>query len=519
MSYRPDPIVVTTGVGFTLHLFRLAADLISKASSSSPSPSSTAAAASATSAAERGESGGGGASRRTSTTGVFNGRLSLTAGRGVGRNSPSPWGGSSSHHRGGKGSNSAAASAVEESASASEVGGKNEENDEDGDSTTGGAVGRDGAATTRFLPPLSLALHLLLLSYFATACGLSAAGVGPESASFGTAPLGLLSGAAFLSVVTSLRDYGRSRYGRLQRSLSGFGCAVLLAGCTTSLSRSRSSSSSSSAALALDWSTLAAAIVYFGLTLIEIRAFPYPRAKSKDSKATLSRQAILTILRPYFWPDATATSAATNRLLSSLTWLCVALSKACNLTAPILLGRASTALAKGDYGTCIRRVAAYAAVMFAGTFFKESQSLVYLKVAQAAFVQLSEVSFRHLHSLSLDWHLRKKLGEVIRSMDRGIAACDILMKFLFLWLLPAIMECILVCVIFAVYFDYFPLSVSVFFFVFAYMIWTIVLTLWRKKFRKQVAKSDNDWHDKCTDSLINFETVKYFTAEEYEIKR
>jgi ABC-type transport system involved in Fe-S cluster assembly fused permease/ATPase subunit len=45
------------------------------------------------------------------------------------------------------------------------------------------------------------------------------------------------------------------------------------------------------------------------------------------------------------------------------------------------------------------------------------------------------------------------------------------------------------------------------------------VTLWRKKFRKQVAKSDNDWHDKCTDSLINFETVKYFTAEEYEKKR
>jgi len=61
--------------------------------------------------------------------------------------------------------------------------------------------------------------------------------------------------------------------------------------------------------------------------------------------------------------------------------------------------------------------------------------------------------------------------------------------------------------------------VSVFFFVFTYVTWTILVTLWRKKFRKQVAKSDNDWHDRCTDSLINFETVKYFTAEEYEKKR
>jgi ABC-type transport system involved in Fe-S cluster assembly fused permease/ATPase subunit len=145
--------------------------------------------------------------------------------------------------------------------------------------------------------------------------------------------------------------------------------------------------------------------------------------------------------------------------------------------------------------------------------------LVYLKVAQAAFVQLSEDSFKHLHSLSLDWHLIKKLGEVIRSMDRGIAACDSLMKYCFLMLVPAAFECIMVTIIFATYFDCFSLAVAVFFFVFAYVVLTILLTLWRRKFRKQMAKSDNDWHDKCTDSLINFETVKYFTAEEYELKR
>jgi ABC-type transport system involved in Fe-S cluster assembly fused permease/ATPase subunit len=104
-------------------------------------------------------------------------------------------------------------------------------------------------------------------------------------------------------------------------------------------------------------------------------------------------------------------------------------------------------------------------------------------------------------------------------MDRGILACDTLMKYLFLWMLPAIAECILVCVIFASYFKYLPLALTIFSFVFIYMTWTIVVTLWRKKFRKSVAKSDNDWHDKCTDSLINFETVKYFTAERYEIER
>lgn len=144
---------------------------------------------------------------------------------------------------------------------------------------------------------------------------------------------------------------------------------------------------------------------------------------------------------------------------------------------------------------------------------------MYLKVKQAAFIQLSQTAFGHLHTLSLDWHLRKKLGEVLRSMDRGISACDTLMNYLFLWLVPAIAECIIVCIIFATYFQYLPLGVTVFYFVFVYVVWTIVLTVWRKKFRKALVFHDNEWHDRFTDSMINFETVKFFTAEHYEMER
>jgi len=208
-----------------------------------------------------------------------------------------------------------------------------------------------------------------------------------------------------------------------------------------------------------------------------------------------------------------------NRTRAVTTWLCVALSKACSLTAPLFLGKASSALSKFDYEGCARNAAIFGAIQFSSSMFKECQSLIYLKVAQAAFVQLSEVSFYHLHSLSFDWHLKKKLGETIRSMDRGIIACDSLMKYLFLWMVPAVVESILVCVIFGAYFDYLPLALTIFVFVFVYMAWTIMVTLWRKKFHKKVAKSDNEWHDISTDSLINFETVKYFTAEKYEIER
>ena len=135
-------------------------------------------------------------------------------------------------------------------------------------------------------------------------------------------------------------------------------------------------------------------------------------------------------------------------------------------------------------------------------------------------------------------------------MDRGIQACDTLMRYLFLYMIPALAECVLVVIIFASYFDYFPIAVNVFLFVYAYVMITIILTVWRKKFRyryvvlegylvfhesnvsickqplkysicscSSVAKSDNDWHDKATDSLVNFEIVKYFTAEEYEMQK
>jgi ABC-type multidrug transport system fused ATPase/permease subunit len=270
----------------------------------------------------------------------------------------------------------------------------------------------------------------------------------------------------------------------------------------------------------VDYVTLSCLIVYAILAITEGRVCRYPRVITKEGKkAKLNKVMLLKILKPYFWPHATATSAAINRVRAITTWLCVASAKACSLSSPIYLGKALTALTRSDYELTIRYAVYYALLQLASSTFKECQSLVYLKVAQAAFVQLSEETFQHLLNLSLDWHLIKKLGEVIRSMDRGIAACDSLMKYCFLMLLPAIFECIMVTIIFATYFDCFSLAVAVFFFVFAYVVLTILLTLWRRRFRKQMAKSDNDWHDKCTDSLINFETVKYFTSEEFEIKR
>ena len=372
-----------------------------------------------------------------------------------------------------------------------------------------------------------------------------------NDAVYSAIPLGASTVGVFFGLWVSIRDYNRMRFSFAQRLCFVFSTAITMLGCIVLVSSPPSTSAGSTA---IDYIVMACLIAYFILALVESKIFRYPSEmvvhdeEKSNKKAHLGR-AILLILKPYFWPDATASSALLNRTRAICTWVCVAGAKGCSLASPLFLGKASTALAQFDYAgkylgsyfdfvkyrfsyvrfslyyffssciECARNAIIFSVIQFSSTFLKECQSLVYLKVAQAAFVQLSEVSFYHLHSLSLDWHLKKKLGEVIRSMDRGILACDTLMKYLFLWMVPAVAECILVCIIFASYFDYLPLALTIFCFVFIYMTWTIVVTLWRKKFRKSVAKSDNDWHDKCTDSLINFETVKYFTAEKYEIER
>jgi len=367
---------------------------------------------------------------------------------------------------------------------------------------------------TSFLIQTSLFVYFLTMSILVAKKPQSIS-TAIQHANFNEIPLGATTIGIFFGLVTTIIDYDRKRFLMVQRIFFIFSSSITMLGSIFAIVLPNESSSPTY----IDYITMSLLIVYTLLAFIESKVFQIVLKKGDENKKKHLGKSLLKILKPYFWPEATSSSAFLNRTRAILTWMCVAASKTCSLISPIFLGKASTALSRMEYSECARYAIIYCSIQFSSTFFKECQSLVYLKVAQAAFVQLSELSFSHLHSLSLDWHLKKKLGEVIRSMDRGILSCDTLMKYLFLWLIPALSECVLVCVIFAAYFDYLPLALAIFTFVFVYMVWTILVTLWRKKFRKSVAKSDNDWHDKCTDSLINYETVKFFTSEKYEIER
>jgi len=236
----------------------------------------------------------------------------------------------------------------------------------------------------------------------------------------------------------------------------------------------------------------------------------------KGEEKKLSTWGMFKVLKPYFSPKGIL-----NKLRCALTFVFLGLSKTCNLLSPIFIGRAVQELS--DPGSTesdvFTNILIYCGLSLASPALKEMQNVVYLRVKQIAYVEIAEETFTHLHSLSLEWHLKKKMGNVLRSMDRGVSAANTLVTYLFLYLLPSLAECVVVFVIFYSHFDIPTVSATAFMSFVAYATVTVQITLWRKKFREKTNQHDNDYHDKATDSLINYETVKYFTAERFEIER
>merc|ERR1711966_24772 len=122
---------------------------------------------------------------------------------------------------------------------------------------------------------------------------------------------------------------------------------------------------------------------------------------NNKKKKKISWKALSVMLKPYVWPDATDSSALWNRVRAIMTWVCVVLGKACSLVSPIFLGWASTALAHQEYDKCIQYSIVYSILQWCSGTLKDGQNFVYLKVAQAAYVELSETTFGHIHALSL----------------------------------------------------------------------------------------------------------------------
>jgi ABC-type multidrug transport system fused ATPase/permease subunit len=243
-----------------------------------------------------------------------------------------------------------------------------------------------------------------------------------------------------------------------------------------------------------------------------------PSSSSPYTK-NISFWQLMQVLRPFFWPASGSDGAFLNRLRATSTWVVVLLSKGCNLFSPLFIATSTNNLANGDLHSCVVNLLIFIFLRFSASVFKECQSILYIRVKQEASIQLQELTFRHLHTLSLNWHLSKRTGTVMKSMDRGVGASDTIVTYLFLFLIPSIIECLSVMILFFIKFKQWRLGMVVLVGIICYSIATIILSTYRKRFREETNKHDNDFHDKATDSIINYETVKYFTGEEYEISR
>ena len=169
-------------------------------------------------------------------------------------------------------------------------------------------------------------------------------------------------------------------------------------------------------------------------------------------------------------------------------------------------------------GLVVALVAAYAAARFGGVLFDNARNAIFERVGQDAARRLAESVFRHIHRLSLRFHLERRTGALTKIVERGTKSIDMMLYFLLFNIAPTIIELAAICVIFGVKFG--PgLVVATLVMVVLYIWFTRGVTDWRAKLRREMNEVDNQAIARAVDSLLNYETVKYFNAEEREARR
>lgn len=200
----------------------------------------------------------------------------------------------------------------------------------------------------------------------------------------------------------------------------------------------------------------------------------------------------------------------------------------------IALARAATLLVPLAYGWLVDHVSAdpyefninvmwwllggYALARVSQQFFDEGSEYVFVRVAQKAVHSAALATFRHLHALSLAFHLDRQTGGLTRAIERGAKGMEFLLTFALLEVMPLLIELILVAVILWSLFGGWYASITVIT-VLIYAAYTLILTEWRMKFRRRMNKADERAATRAVDSLLNYETVKYFNAEDMEASR
>ena len=229
----------------------------------------------------------------------------------------------------------------------------------------------------------------------------------------------------------------------------------------------------------------------------------------------------LQVLRrflPYLWPAGEPTLKA--RVLLSLALVLVSIGVT-TLVMPLAFGAAVNRMTAGmepGVAIAIALVVAYAAARFGGVLFDNLRNGIFERVGQDATRRLAETTFRHLHDLSLRFHLERRTGAVTKIVERGTKSIDMMLYFILFNIGPTFLQLAIVLVLFWVKFGL-GLVAATAVMVAAYIRFTRVVTDWRTKLRAEMNDLDTGAVARAVDSLLNYETVKYFGAEEREAAR
>ena len=226
-------------------------------------------------------------------------------------------------------------------------------------------------------------------------------------------------------------------------------------------------------------------------------------------------------LKPYLWPKGNLSFRVRSVLALCLTIA----SQFIIVGAPFMLGRAidATDLAQASSQTqlgviIIGFTLGYGGLRLLSVLFSEGREYIFAPVAQSAQRAVATETFAHMHRLSLRYHLEKRTGRLTRIIERGVKSIEFLFRFLLFNIGPTFLQLIIVAVAFTLAFDWRFAAIAVVIVV-TYVGFTVITTEWRLKFRREMNRQDNEAAGKAVDSLLNYETVKYFSAEDFETKR
>ena len=241
---------------------------------------------------------------------------------------------------------------------------------------------------------------------------------------------------------------------------------------------------------------------------------PIPGAPPKPA-LDRSDWATLKRLFPYLWEYKW-------RVLAALAFMVGA--KVANVGVPLLLKNLVDAMSfkPGDVQVVLVVPAAlllgYGLLRLSTSLFTELRELVFAKATEGAARRISLEVFRHLHALSLRFHLERQTGGMTRDIERGTRGVHSLISYSLYSIIPTLIEVTLVLTLLAVKFDIWFAGITIIALVF-YITFTVTVTEWRTKFRKEMNELDSSAHSRAIDSLLNYETVKYFNNEEFEAHR